>query len=965
MNPQRALLLTDVIDSTGLSQALGDAETARFWTAYDRAARDLLPLWRGREIDKADGMLLLFDSAADAASYALAYHRALAALDLPCKARAGLHVGPVALRENSAADVALGAKPLEIEGLAKSIVARVMSVAIGGQTLLTGDARIALEATELRVQSHGHWRLRGLPDPVELFEVGDQNSPFTPPSDEAKVYRVVRVGDLWRPAREVRHTVPAERDSFVGRREAMVALARKLDDGARLVSVLGIGGTGKTRLVTRFAWTWLGEFPGGVWFCDLSQARTLDGIVFAVAQGLDVPLGKTDPVVQLSLSIAARGDCLVILDNFEQVARHAEDTLGHWLARAPEAKFVVTTREVLGIVGEETLALAPLPVDDAARLFVRRAESARDRYRPTADDRIAIEQLVKLLDGLPLAIELAAARVRIMPPRTLLLRMSERFRLLASPGGRQDRQATLRATFDWSWDLLSAIDKATLAQLSVFEGGFSLEAAEAVLELPEGSAAPWPADAVQSLVDKSLVRQVDDRRFELLASVQEYAAEHLRTAGRYEGSGPAAALQAQARHGAFFATRGERWAIAEAHVDLDNLVMACRRAVQRGEGVIAVQALEAAWAALRLRGPFSAALELASSLQSMRGLTAAETCRLSTVTGGALEAVGRMSEARKHLKTALVLAQKVGDTRCQARVLTQLAALDRNAGRIVAAKRRLATALRVSRLLGDPTLQCEVESGLGSLYSEMGRLDEALAHNTAALRLARAAGDRRWEAGLRGNIGNIHAIHGRMSDALDEFGAALAVARELGDRQWEGNMLCNLGWARQTQGCLEDAQSHFEAAIAIARDIGHARLECIVLCNLGLVFDARDRLDMAERAYHDGLRVARRMEDHRSEGQILGYLGLAHARQDRFEAARDCFESGEQLLIRVADRLSLGILLCKRAEAESMAGLRHAAEVSLERAHGLAVEIGIGAESELGASLAQARGRLDNDKRRT
>jgi hypothetical protein len=138
-----------------------------------------------------------------------------------------------------------------------------------------------------------------------------------------------------------------------------------------------------------------------------------------------------------------------------------------------------------------------------------------------------------------------------------------------------------------------------------------------------------------------------------------------------------------------------------------------------------------------------------------------------------------------------------------------------------------------------------------------------------------------------------------------------------------------------------------------------------VLCNLGLVFDARDRLDMAERAYHDGLRVARRMEDHRSEGQILGYLGLAHARQDRFEAARDCFESGEQLLIRVADRLSLGILLCKRAEAESMAGLRHAAEVSLERAHGLAVEIGIGAESELGASLAQARGRLDNDKRRT
>ena len=135
----RALLLTDVVDSTMLSERLGDQAMAGVWTAHDRVARDLLPLWRGREIDKTDGMLLLFDSAADAVNYALAYHQALASLPVPLKARAGLHVGPVILRENDVDDVALGAKPLEVEGLAKPTTARVMALAQGGQTLISDE----------------------------------------------------------------------------------------------------------------------------------------------------------------------------------------------------------------------------------------------------------------------------------------------------------------------------------------------------------------------------------------------------------------------------------------------------------------------------------------------------------------------------------------------------------------------------------------------------------------------------------------------------------------------------------------------------------------------------------------------------------------------------------------------------------------------------------------------------------
>lgn len=312
-----------------------------------------------------------------------------------------------------------------------------------------------------------------------------------------------KAAGLWLPLRQLPHSLRAERDAFVGRRRTLQALAQRFDAGARLVSLLGIGGGGKTRAATRYGWAWMGEYPGGVWFCDLAPARSIEGIASAVAQGLQIPLGPEDPVVQLGHAIAGRGPCLVILDNFEHLARHAEATLGRWLDRAMDARFLVTTRGVLGITGEETLALAPMQPDDAQALFLRRAEAARRDFKPGPEDAEAIATLVGLLDGLPLAIELAAARTRTLAPRALLARMSERFKLLASSGGRLDRQATLRATFDWSWGLLPTAEKAALAQLSVFEGGFTLEAAEAVIDFSALEDPPWTLDVLQALVDKA------------------------------------------------------------------------------------------------------------------------------------------------------------------------------------------------------------------------------------------------------------------------------------------------------------------------------------------------------------------------------------------------------------------------------------------------------------------------------
>src|SRR5512134_1529619 len=172
---------------------------------------------------------------------------------------------------------------------------------------------------------------------------------------------------------------------------------------------------GKTRIARRFGWTWLGDWPGGVTFCDLSEARSLDGIVLAVASAFGVAIGRDDPVVQLGHIIAGRERCLVIADNFEQVVAHAEATIGHWLDRAPEAAFIVTSRERLQLRGEQVFPLEPLPLDDdALTLFATRARAQQADFVLDDTNRAAVAQLVRLLDGLPLASELAAARVRVL-----------------------------------------------------------------------------------------------------------------------------------------------------------------------------------------------------------------------------------------------------------------------------------------------------------------------------------------------------------------------------------------------------------------------------------------------------------------------------------------------------------------------------------------------------------------------
>ena len=635
------LVLTDVVDSTKLAAALGTEKNAALWDEHDRVARELVAAWHGREVERTDGILAVFEQPEPAFAFARAYVAALRRIEPPLVARVGVHRGPLVIRENPAQHVSRGAKPLEADGLSLSVTARVAAIAGGRQILLT-SAAAGLEAPPLETRgfkSHGHWRLKGAPEPIEIFELDHDDAPGGPPADGEKAYRVIREGDLWLPARTIPNALPAEQDRFVGRHPDLDAIARLFLDGARLVSVAGIGGTGKTRLVTRFAWSYLGDYPGGAWFCDLSDARDIDGIVRAVAVSLDVRLDTADPIDQLTQAIVDRGRGLVVLDNFEQVAELAPHTLGGWLSAAPEASFLVTTRERLGLPGEVTFSLPPLKEEDAIALFAERATAANPDFRLTPEVKDDIRALVHRLDYLPLAIELAAPRIRAMSTAALLARLNERFDLLASNRGRTGRQGTLRAALDWSWDLLEPEEQSAWAQTSVFEGGFTLDAAEAVLTAADGPV----VDTMQDLVDRSLVRRVAEDRFDLLTIVKAYAAGRLDTIGQRP--------DVESRHGRYYAGLGAQFDDGNPPArELENIVSACRRAVGRADADTALVTLKTAWAITDRQGPASLAAALASEVGELPGLAAGLRDRLRAE---ALLAQGSHVDGQRELRLAL------------------------------------------------------------------------------------------------------------------------------------------------------------------------------------------------------------------------------------------------------------------------------------------------------------------------
>ncbi|MGZ8259433.1 MAG: ATP-binding protein [Caldimonas sp.] len=974
---EHTLLLADVVDSTALVERIGDARAAALWAEHDPRARRLIALHAGREIDRSDGFFLIFHQPGDAVRFADGYHRLVAELGLA--ARVGLHRGSVTLRHNAPDEVLRGAKPVEVEGLAKPLTARIMALAGGGRTLLSATTAEAVDEAALerhRLHRHGHYRFKGIEEPIEIAEIAEPSAACPPPADSEKAYRVVRVGELWRPVREVRHNLVPERDAFVGRQAELRRLAERFEAGTRLLTLLGPGGTGKTRLVRRYAMAWLGEWPGGVYFCDLSEARSVEGIHFVVALALGVPLSKGDAGAQLGHAIAGRGRCLVILDNFEQVQAHAQATVANWLDRAPQARFAVTSRERLGIAGEIVEPIDPLVLaDDAVLLFEARARAQRPDFVLDSSIRPPVAEIVRLLDGLPLAIELAAARVRVMSPAQIVERLKDRFTLLAGAHGMAGRQATLKAAIDWSWDLLLPWEKGALAQCSVFEGGFTLEAAEAVLALGDWPEAPAVLDAIQSLVDKCLLRawlpkattrlDLAEPFFGMYLSIHEYARQKLWTFGER------AVTDAMQRHGRCFARFGRDDALGSLKrsggiakrqrlaLELDNLVAACRRAIQRGEPEVSAACYLAAWAVLEAQGPFGLAAPLGLEVVGMEGAPPDQRALVQLAIASALRAEGRIDPSNAMLAQALATARGSGAARTEAAALRHLAFARHHDGHTDEARRFFEEALALHETLDDRAQLGSLSSNLANFEMELGRTSEARARYETALALHREAGNRAAEGIALGNLATLHHELGYVAEARSAYDAALAVHREAGSLHQEAITLANLGILNFEQGAYPEAASLYREALRIHRETGNRRSEGIALGSIGEYHMALGEFESASAYLDEALRIHREVGNRRFEGGALGTLGELLIGHGEVEAGLRMLASGIRLLREVGDRLYVAKLLCSQGSADLGRGDRAAARAALDEAETISTEVGAATASDLGRRIAGLRSAVE------
>ncbi|MEQ1566372.1 MAG: tetratricopeptide repeat protein, partial [Myxococcota bacterium] len=652
-------------------------------------------------------------------------------------------------------------------------------------------------------------------------------------------------------------------------------------------------------------------------------ARTPNGACFAVARELGIELVEGDPVAQVGHALAGRGRALFVLDNLEQLVDHAAACVGAWAAAAPEASFLATSRVTLRIEGEHQVTLEGLGRADACALFHARVGRALDP-REQQD----LERLVDELDGLPLAIELAAAR-----SRTRMVDAAHD--LLQDDGSRRPpRHQSLTASLDATWALLTPWASGTAAQLTVFEGGARLEAAEAIARAAPGTPDGLSVvDALQELLDANLVRwEPATERFVMSPLV----AAHARTravAGELEA--------AEVRHGGYFAQLGspaalraldrrggtERWRALVREVD--NLTAALRRAIGRDDGETAAGCALALDVVLSSHGPVQAAVEVLEDALEL-GPRRAE---LRVALGRALTETDRFAEADRVLGLALADA---ADPRQRAAALHARGVLELQTERVADAERTLSAAAELYHAAGDTAGQAMVLRDLGVATWHLGRVDQAVGRFEQALRLAREARSRRAEALVTANLALVHTDTGDLEQALAFHHRALAVLPKLGARRAEAKSMANLALTLKQAGRLTESIEWGERAVGLIRTTGDRRARAAMLSNLGNSLASLGRLEAAVAAFDDAIELHRALGDRRFEGITLGNLAAARLEQGRDAEAQGLLERALSLHRAVGNRLFEAFALGTLGVAWGRAGRHSDAAAAFDAAAVLA-----------------------------
>ena len=759
------LVFTDIEGSTRLLAELGQVGYRDALAGHRAAVREAFGRYGGYEVDnQGDSFFYAFPSASAAVS---AVEGAMVGLEGgPISIRVGIHTGEPIL------------DPPKYVGLDVHTAARIMASGHGGQVVLSRSTRELLDDS-LGLCDLGEHRLKDLSGPQRLYQLGAGTFP---------------------PLKTLHRTnLPVPATAFLGRERELGELGALVQDGVRLLTLTGPGGVGKTRLALQAVADAADAFPDGVWWVPLASVKDVRFAVVELgkALGLDAEPGH-EPGEQLEAALSSR-KALVLFDNAEHLMPDVAEVIGAIL-RLSGPTVLVTSRERLGLAGEQVYRVAPLSETEAIELFLTRARALDPRFEGSD----VLEELCERLDNLPLAVELAAARTAVISPEQILARIGSRLDLLKGARDADPRQHTLRSAISWSYELLDPGERDLFAGLSVFSGGCSLEAAESICSAE--------LDTLGSLVDKSLVRRSDER-FWTLETIREYAAERLAESGREDDlrDSHAAFFERLAREGELtLRTSAQQQWLEILSVEQPNIRAAIQWSLDHGAEA---RALRTATALYRFSGKSSGAegrMWLDRVLATGAG-TSGERATASFAAGQLEFLHGEMSRAVKLLETAVLLAREAADDHVLVISLGFCSWANLEHGERARCAVLLAECSELLPELDDPALTAEVLTAVASVTANLGDLESAERLYLNVLELERCLGDELGIADALNNLGWIASVAGRPTDARAYLEECLAVAQRHGDDIRATMAIGNLGNVARSEERWEDAvQLHLD-----------------------------------------------------------------------------------------------------------------------------------------------------------
>lgn len=776
-------LFTDIEGSTRLLQRLGE-KYATVLEGHQQLLREACETHNGRVVGtQGDSFFVAFPNAVDAVNAVVQSQHALAGYAWPegvsVRVRMGLHTGEPQISASN------------YVGIDVHRAARIAAAAHGGQVLLS-QRTYELVKSELpegvTLRDLGEHRLKDLRQPKHLYQLDIMGLPADFPP--------IKSLDA------LLNNLPIQSTSFIGREKELGEL-KELIESMRLVTLTGTGGSGKTRLALQVAAEMIARFHSGVFFVPLASITDSRFVASTIAQALGIVETAGRSILDNLKDYLQSKSLLLLLDNFEQVIG-AAPLVAELLASCGELKILITSREGLRLSGEHEYSVPPLTLPDPAQLpsfeslsqyaaielFIQRAQTARPDFNLTNDTAPVVTGICSQLDGLPLAIELAAANIKLLSPQAIRVLLEHRLEFLT--GGARDlpaRQQTLRNTIAWSYDLLDENERELFRQLSVFVGGCTVDAAEAV-------AGGHPSrvsilDQLGSLLDKSLLREVEgvngEPRFVMLGTLQEFGLEQLQAGGTQE--------TIRGRHASFFLALAES---AEESLESTNQVQWMERMEQEHDNL-------------------RAALEWSKTAQGSE-----EIClRLAGALGLFWEMRGYFSEGRERLSAVLSTKFAQGGTAARARLLARAAELAYRQSEYPATTSFAKESLAIYRKIGEQQGIASMLIKLGNAATERGSYASASRFLKEALIIWREQGDKHGTARALISLGWVALRSGDTQLANAQLEEALALSRELGDARSMGFELSGLGEVALRQRDYARATQLIKESLDLRKQLGN------------------------------------------------------------------------------------------------------------------------------------------------